>query len=278
MPYAHLVDGSASIDLKAVNTRDDFGLEKKQGEEEADRLGKELGELEDLLYYANQNSLLIVLQGMDTSGKDGLIRFLLNSMNALGTDVVPFKVPTEEELSHDFLWRVHSKAPRLGHVAVFNRSHYEDVLVVRVHSLVAEPIWRQRYEHIRAFERLLLESNTIVIKLFLHISKEEQETRLLQREAAIEKAWKLSVGDWKERAHWDEYQAAYQEAIDRTATEEAPWHVVPADHKWARNLAAAEAIVNALRPYRHAWLESLRAYGERAKADLVAYRAAAEKG
>ena len=179
----------------------------------ADGYEKELSELDDLLYAARQHSLLIVLQGRDTAGKDGTIRKILDHTNALGVRVESFKVPTELDLSHDFLWRVHAKVPARGEIVLFNRSHYEDVLVTRVHSLVPESDIKARYDAINDFERLLAGSGTIVMKFFLHISFDEQEARLLAREKAPEKAWKLAAGDWKERSHWDEYTEVYRAGV-----------------------------------------------------------------
>jgi PPK2 family polyphosphate:nucleotide phosphotransferase len=249
------------------------GLTKEQGKIRAEELGLQLAELEDLLFYAGQHSLLILFQGRDAGGKDGSIRAILDSSNVQSARVESFRVPTPEELAHDFLWRVHQRTPGRGSVALFNRSHYEDVLVVRVHNLVPEKVWRRRYDHINRFEELLLDSDTILLKFYLHISKEEQEERLLDREKETEKAWKLSVGDWKEREFWDEYTAAYEEAINRCSTPRAPWYVVPANHKWFRNVAILERVVEELRPHREGWLKSLERIGQEAKDELRLYRA-----
>jgi len=276
--YAHRVDGSRPVKLSAIDPNADGGLTKEEGVARAAALGAELAELEDLLYYAGRHSLLIVLQGRDTSGKDGTIRTILDYSNAQSAGVVSFKVPTEEELAHDFLWRVHKHTPGRGSITIFNRSHYEDVLVVRVHNLVPESVWRPRYDHIRHFERLLADSHTLILKFYLHIDRDEQEQRLLDREKETEKAWKLSVGDWKEREHWDAYTAAYEEALERCATEAAPWYVVPANRKWFRNLAVLERLVATLKPHREQWLEKLDKIGDAAKAELEAFRAARPKG
>lgn len=272
MSHAHRVDVPGSFHLSKVPTDSDGGLDKEEGQKRAEALGRELDELEDLLYYAGTHALLVVLQGMDTAGKDGMIRFLLGQVNGQSCRVESFKVPTPVELAHDFLWRVHAKTPARGEMTLFNRSHYEDVGVVRVHNLVPKPVWRARYGQIREFEALLASQNTIVLKFFLHISKQEQEERLMAREREVEKAWKLSVGDWKERAFWDDYQDAYSDAIGKCAAKHAPWFVVPADRKWYRNLAVAEAIVEALRPYREAWLNDLKKVGDAALAELAEYR------
>jgi PPK2 family polyphosphate:nucleotide phosphotransferase len=185
---------------------------------------------------------------------------------------VSFGVPTAEEREHEFLWRVHRHAPRLGEFAIFNRSHYEDVLVVRVHDLVPKKLWQERYDHIVDFEELLAEHGTIVLKYFLHISRDEQEQRLLEREQSPDKAWKLNANDWKERRHWDEYTAAYEDAISRTAAPHAPWTVVPADKKWYRNLVVAQSIVDAMRRRQDEWKTRLKDIGRKRLAELAAWR------
>lgn len=268
-PYK--IEPGERVNLEDLDTGADGGWERDAAEARTLELGKELGELQELLYAAGQHALLIVLQGRDTAGKDGTIRHLLLHLNAQGTSIAPFKVPTPKEIAHDFLWRVHQVTPGRGETTIFNRSHYEDVLVVRVHDLVPEDVWKLRYEAINNFERLLVQSNTIVVKVMLHISKEEQEQRLLEREQETEKAWKLSVGDWKEREHWDAYTKAYEAALERCS--EIPWHVVPADKKWFRNLAVTELLLETLRPYRDGWMEKLAKLGETAKAELAEYRA-----
>lgn len=272
MSWAHRIDRPQKIDLSKFDPNDTLGLDKEQAKEAEKEYGKELDDLEDILYFAAQHSLLIVLQGMDTAGKDGLIRCLLKYCNALGGHVWPFKVPTPTELAHDFLWRVHQRTPGKGEFAVFNRSHYEDVLVVRVHNLVPEPVWQARYDHINAFERLVADSKTIVVKIFLHIDKAEQEERLFARELEAEKAWKLSVGDWKERERWDDYQRAYEDAIGKTSFAHAPWHIVPANKKWFRDAAVLRLLVETLRPYRDEWMAHLEVLGETAKAELTEFR------
>ena len=188
------------------------------------------------------------------------------------TRVSSFKVPTEKELSHDFLWRVHQQAPAKSEIAIFNRSHYEDVLVVRVHDLVPKAVWKARYDQINQFESLLAAASTIIVKFYLHIDRAEQEKRLLEREAEPEKSWKLSVGDWKERDFWDDYTAAYEDALSRCTTPDAPWHIVPANRKWFRNLAVTQAIVDALRPFERQWVESLTQMGVERKAELAEFR------
>lgn len=273
MPYVLSASPGQLVDLTQVGSTHTIEITKEQAEAETKVLGQELTDLQELLYAAGQNALLIVLQGRDTSGKDGTIRHLLKYMNAQGTRIAPFKVPTPKELAHDYLWRVHMETPGKGESVIFNRSHYEDVLVVRVHSLVPKERWAKRYEQINEFEELLTENDTILLKFFLHISKEEQEERLLAREQDTEKAWKLNVGDWKERAFWDAYTEAYQDAISKCSKPNAIWNIVPADKKWFRDLAITEAIVYALRPYRKHWMEKLEQIGKKAKEELAAYRA-----
>jgi len=272
MPYARIVAPCEKLDLSKIDPADTGGIEKDDGEETTKTLGKELTDLQEVLYAAGQTALLIVLQGSDTSGKDGTIRHLLKYMNAQGTRIAPFKVPTPIELAHDYLWRVHAQTPGKGESVVFNRSHFEDVLVVRVHNLVPEGVWAKRYEQINQFEKLLTDSNTLIMKFFLHISKDEQEQRLREREQDVEKAWKLSVNDWKERDLWDSYAKAYEEALSKCSPENAPWHIVPANKKWFRDLAVTEAIVNALRPMKSQWMQHLTEIGTKAKAELEAYR------
>jgi PPK2 family polyphosphate:nucleotide phosphotransferase len=272
MAYAHRIAPGKKVRLAEIDPEANGGLDKEEGIARTKLLAEELGELEDLLYFASVHGVLIVLQGMDTSGKDGAIRHMLGCMNVQSVSVAPFKVPTPEELAHDFLWRIHARTPGKGELVIFNRSHYEDVLVVRVRELVPEAVWRGRYEHINAFERLLAESGTIVLKFFLHISRDEQERRLLDREKDVEKSWKLNVGDWKERERWDDYQAAYEEALERCSTDVAPWHVVPANRKWFRDLAISQAVVDALREHAPSWRERLARIGDKAKAELATYR------
>jgi PPK2 family polyphosphate:nucleotide phosphotransferase len=222
--------------------------------------------------------VLVVLQGRDTAGKDGTIKHVAGCLNPRGVHVVSFGVPTLEERQHDFLWRVHRHAPRLGEFAIFNRSHYEDVLVVRVHGLAPKKLWKARYGHIADFEELLAEHGTIVLKYFLHISKKEQKKRLLERERDARTAWKLSANDWKERECWDEYTEAYEDAIAKTACRHAPWTVVPADAKWYRNLVVAESIVDALRERRKDWERTLAEMGRKARAELAAHRSRKKDG
>ena len=272
MSYAHRLEGKRRLRLKDFDAGEDAGLKRGEAEEKTARLIEELVELQELLYAVQMQSVLVILQGRDTSGKDGTIRHVAGPLNSQSCSVASFKVPTDEELAHDFLWRVHAQTPPTGNIKIFNRSHYEDVLVVRVHELAPKEVWRSRYEHINAFERLLADSSTIILKFYLHISKDEQKKRLLNRETDPIKSWKLSVGDWKEREYWDGYTKAYEDAINRCSTEHAPWFIVPADKKWFRNLAVAETLRDALMPYRERWLEKLEEVGRERKKEIEDYR------
>jgi PPK2 family polyphosphate:nucleotide phosphotransferase len=276
MSYAIRIEPGEKVAIHELPTNADGGLAKEEGESRLAELAVELDELQELLYAAGTHALLIVLQGMDTSGKDGTIRAAFAAMDPQGVRVAGFKVPTPAELAHDFLWRAHRETPERGMVTIFNRSHYEDVLVVRVKDLVPTRVWERRYDQINAFERLLTENDTLIAKFFLHISQEEQRERLLAREEDVRKAWKLSAGDWQERRLWAAYQAAYQDVLRKCSTSKAPWYVVPADRKWYRNLAVAETVVELLRPHRDGWLESLRERGEAERARIAALRAAEE--
>jgi PPK2 family polyphosphate:nucleotide phosphotransferase len=208
---------------------------------------KKLDELQYLMYAERKHSLLIVLQAMDAGGKDGVIRKVITGMNPSGVRVVAFKQPTTEELSHDFLWRVHEQVPAKGEVVVFNRSHYEDVLVVRVHNLVPKSVWSERFDLINAFERLLVEQNdTTILKFFLYISKEEQLERFQSRFEDPTKQWKISESDYSERTRWDGYIAAFDDILEKTSKPHAPWYVIPANRKWFRDVAIARIIAETL--------------------------------
>jgi PPK2 family polyphosphate:nucleotide phosphotransferase len=229
---------------------------------ELEKLSEELGQLQQLLAAAQHHSLLMVLQGMDTSGKDGTIRQVMANVNPQGCEVRSFKGPNPREQAHDFLWRIHRVTPSRGMISIFNRSHYEDVLVVRVHNLVPKKIWKRRYATINNFEHLLAQNDMIILKFYLHISNEEQERRLLARQEEKTKAWKLSAADWEERKYWNDYQAAYEDALSKCSTDEAPWYIVPANRKWYRNLLVARTIVQTLRPYKKEWMDKLVKRGE----------------
>jgi len=244
---------------------------------ELELLGAELGELQELLAAAQHHSLLVVLQGMDASGKADTIFQVLSQVNPQGCEVRPFKAPTLRELAHDFLWRVHRVAPGRGVIGIFNRSHYEDVLIVRVHNLVPEKAWSQYYAAINDFEELLAQNDTIILKFFLHISNEEQERRLLARQKDKTDAWKLSAADWAERTYWDDYQKAYEDALSRCSTNEAPWYIVPANQKWSRNLLVARTLVHTLRPYKDQWLDKLVVRGKQELARIEQMQKAADQ-
>jgi len=211
-----------------------------------DRLAK----LQDVLYADRRYAVLVVLQGMDTAGKDGTIKHVMSGVNPSGCEVVPFKVPTEEEAAHDFLWRAHRAVPRRGHITIFNRSHYEDVIVPRVHRTLPRAVVKARYDQINAFERHLVENATVILKFFLHISKDEQRRRLAERLADPTKNWKFSENDLKERERWDRYVIAYEKLLGSCSTKHAPWWVVPSDRKWFRNLVVARVLVDTLKGLR----------------------------
>ncbi len=244
---------------------------------ELEKLSEELGVLQQLLAAAQHHSVLIVLQGMDTSGKDGTIRQVMAQVNPLGCEVRSFKGPSSREQVHDYLWRIHRVVPGRGMISIFNRSHYEDVLVVRVHNLVPETVWRQRYAAINNFEQMLAQNDMIILKFYLHISFEEQEQRLLARQEDRTKAWKLSSADWVERKYWNDYQQAYGDALSRCSTDEAPWYVVPANRKWYRNLLVARTLVSTLRPYRKEWQAKLVKLGEQELARIEKVQQAGER-
>jgi PPK2 family polyphosphate:nucleotide phosphotransferase len=219
---------------------------KTEGLERLAELVERLSVLHNRLFAEASRSVLLVLQGMDTAGKDGTIRKVLTGVNPQGCRVTSFGEPTLTELAHDYLWRVHQVCPARGEIGIFNRSHYEDVVAVRVRKLVEKHVWQRRYQHIRDFERTLTDEGTSVVKVFLHISKEEQRKRLQERIENPEKRWKFRVGDLEDRKLWDDFQAAYEDALRETSTDWAPWYVVPADHNWSRNLCVAEILVAAL--------------------------------
>ena len=224
----------------------EFKGNKDDANDVLDELTHRLEAVQELLYAEHKHKLLVVLQGMDTSGKDGVIRHVFEGVNPQGVRVASFKVPTPEELDHDYLWRVHQHVPGKGEIVIFNRSHYEDVLVVRVHELVPEKQWSSRYQQINDFERLLVEEGTTILKFFLHIDKKEQKERLQARLDDPNKLWKFNVGDLKERQLWDAYIDAYEDVLSRTSQEGAPWYIVPSNQKWYRNLVIANVLVETL--------------------------------
>ncbi|MCB9451982.1 MAG: polyphosphate kinase 2 family protein [Anaerolineaceae bacterium] len=236
----------STVDLRDFAPDYHGDYHKKDAREAETELEARLAELQEMLYAQGKYSLLIVLQAMDAGGKDGTIKHVFDSVNPQGVRVTSFKAPTSEELSHDFLWRIHQHTPPKGYIGIFNRSHYEDVLVVRVNNLVPADVWKERYDHINHFERLLAESGTRILKFFLHISKEEQKARFEERLARPDKHWKFSTGDLPVREQWNAYMEAYEAALTRCNTEYAPWHIVPANRKWYRNFIISKTIVETL--------------------------------
>jgi PPK2 family polyphosphate:nucleotide phosphotransferase len=224
----------------------DGSCDKNEAAKEIKANAKTMADLTYHLYAENRRALLLVLQGMDTAGKDGTIRTVMRGINPQSCQVVPFKVPSAEELDHDFLWRVHKAVPRRGNIGIFNRSHYEDVLVVRVHNLVPKAVWNTRYEKINMFEKMLVEAQTTIVKCFLHISKDEQRERLQARLDNPQKRWKFNKGDLAERKLWTDYQAAYEDALTLCNSEHAPWHIIPSDRKWYRNLTVSRLLLRTL--------------------------------
>jgi len=250
-----LAPADDELSLKKVSTSDTQGLDEEAAKELLKKDVERLAELHDLLYASRSHALLVVLQGMDTSGKDGTVRHVLQGLSPQGTSVHSFKQPTAEELQHDFLWRVHKAVPELGTIGIFNRSHYEDVLVTRVHGLIGSGRAHERMRAIRQFERHLAAEGVVVRKFFLHISEEEQAQRIEERLKDPRKRWKYSSSDLKERQRWNDYQTAYEDAIRRTSTGHSPWYVVPSDHKWYRNLAVARVLVETLEDLDLKWPE-----------------------
>ena len=238
------VDGK--LDLDDHDPGQTFGWEKATAAVEFAAEVERLGKLQVLLFAEGTRSLLVVLQAMDAGGKDGVLRDVFVGLNPAGVKVRSFGVPTEEELGHDFLWRIHQHTPARGQIGVFNRSHYEDVLVVRVKGLAPKSLWRKRYAHIRNFEQLLADEGTTVVKLYLNISNEEQRERLQDRVDSPDERWKFRLGDLDDRKLWPEYMTAFRDALERTSTSSAPWYVVPADRKWVRNLAVAKILRHTL--------------------------------
>jgi PPK2 family polyphosphate:nucleotide phosphotransferase len=244
----YLIKPGQKVDLDAFDPDDTSLLPggKPEAKEQLPIIEARLATGQELLYASHERKLLIVLQGMDTSGKDGTIRHTMRGFNPQGVRVVSFKKPSDEELDHDFLWRVHAKVPARGETVVFNRSHYEDVLVVRVHDLVPTTAWKARYDQIVAFERMLWENGTTILKFFLHISRDEQRKRLQARVDDPKKCWKFQPGDLEERKFWKEYMKAYEDALSKTSTDCAPWYVVPADQKWYRNVVVGSIVAETL--------------------------------
>lgn len=243
----HRLPVGRPVKLSAIPTRGSaFHSNRKEAEKEFRKLRNQLQDWQYRLYAEGQQKLLIVLQALDAGGKDSTIRQVFQGVNPQGVRVHSFKVPTAEELAHDFLWRIHKVTPAAGMVGIFNRSHYEDVLVVRVENLVPKEVWQPRYEHINCFEKLLADSRTRILKFYLHISADEQKERLQDRLDDPSKNWKFDKGDLKKRQQWSAYRLAYEEALAKTNTAYAPWYVIPSDQKWYRNLAIARVLIHTL--------------------------------
>jgi PPK2 family polyphosphate:nucleotide phosphotransferase len=253
----HRIDPGWRVDLGTIDPADTSAA---PGDKEATKAATEplvsrLAELQDILWARQREKVLVVLQGIDTSGKGGTVEHVFGAVNPAGLKVTSFKAPSESELARDYLWRVHANVPADGEIGVFDRSHYEEVLAVRVLGLVPEARWRKRYDHINAFEQMLSDEGTTIVKMFLHISKEEQKRRLESRLVEPHKHWKFKVTDLDARARWADYQAAFNEAVERTSTEHAPWHVIPADKKWYRNWAVASIMVATFEALDLSWPE-----------------------
>lgn len=239
-----IVKPGSKLRLKDRDADDTFGI--KRNEKAHQKTLDRLRELQHLLYADKRYALLVVLQALDAGGKDGTISHVMSGVNPQGCQVTAFKTPSADELTHDFLWRVHKATPSLGNIGIFNRSHYEDVLVVRVHKLVPKDVWRKRYRFINDFEHMLAENKVTILKFFLHISKDEQKRRLEARLQDPTRNWKFSIADMEERQHWDDYTEAYEDALRKCSTDRAPWYVIPANKKWLRNQLVAELIVHTL--------------------------------
>lgn len=242
-----MVKPGTRVKLSALPTDDPCGYrDEHEADEDQEKAVKRIAKLQYKLWAEDRRALLVVLQAMDTAGKDGTIRHVFSGVNPQGVRVTAFKQPSVAELDHDFLWRIHMAVPAKGEIGVFNRSHYEDVLVVRVHNLVPPEVWSKRYDIINTFERLLNEGRTTILKFYLHISKEEQLRRLFKRLDDPEKNWKVQPGDFEERKLWDQYMEAYEDALSKCSTPWGPWHVIPSDHKWVRNALVARIVAETL--------------------------------
>ena len=243
---ALLVKPRARVRLSRMDLGDTHGWEKVAAEADLEQQLARLAELQDRLWAEAERSVLVVLQGIDAAGKDGTINKVMEAFNPQGCAVTSFKVPSAEELAHDYLWRIHEKVPRKGEIGIFNRSHYEDVLVVRVHDLVPRDVWSARYDQINEFERILADNGTTIVKFFLAIDRDEQRERFQARYDDPTKRWKFSMGDLEERKLWNDYQTAFDDALSKTSTAHAPWYVIPANRKWFRNLAVATILADTI--------------------------------
>ena len=240
------VKPGAKVDLAGFDCGATFGREKDAATDELPKVLARLTDLQERLWAEAAHAVLVVIQGIDAAGKDGTIRVIAGALNPQGTPVASFKAPTPLELAHDYLWRVHQRVPAKGEIGIFNRSHYEDVLIVRVHGLVPEKRWRRRYEHIRSFEKMLTDEGVTVVKFFLAIDRDEQRARFQDRVDDPTKRWKFNPGDLAERARWGDYRAAFEEMLEETSTAYAPWYLVPANRNWLRNLAVGEILADTL--------------------------------
>ena len=242
----YIVKPNTKLKLEDYDTSEDAGFKKEDALSLLEENIEKLKKLQYLLYAENKHSILVILQAMDAGGKDGTIRHVFGPLNPQGVKVTSFKSPTEEELGHDFLWRIHKHTPKNGEISIFNRSHYEDVLVVRVHNLVPKKIWSKRYEQINSFEKMLADSGTTILKFFLNVSEKEQLERLNKRLEDPNKNWKANTKDFEERRSWDDYMDAYEIAMKKCSTSYAPWFIIPSDRKWFRNLAISTILVKKL--------------------------------
>lgn len=254
----YIVKPGSKVKLENLDPDDksEFNIKKEDSDRILFPLNKRLEALQELLYAENKHRLLIVLQAMDSGGKDGTIRQVFDGVNPQGVKVKSYKRPTEQELSHDYLWRIHKHTPGKGEIMIFNRSHYEDVVTVRVNKLVQKRAWKKRYGHIKSFEKLLSDEGTTIIKFFLHISRDEQKMRFQSRLEEKEKNWKFKLGDLETRKKWDDYMEAYSEAIEKTSTKYAPWYIIPANRKWYRNLVITSIIIEKLEQLNMQYPES----------------------
>ena len=240
------VEPGSKVSLRDHDPSETFGHSRDTADEDLAAGVKRLAALQDVLWAEANRSVLVILQGIDAAGKDGTMRHVMGAFNPMGVKVSSFKAPTEEELAHDYLWRVHQRVPGDGEIGIFNRSHYEDVLVVRVHDIVPKDVWSRRYDQINAFERTLADEGTTIVKFFLWISKDEQRERFQARVDDPTKRWKFRKADLDERRHWDAYVEAFEDVLSRCSTEWAPWYVIPATRKWFRNVAVAEILADTI--------------------------------
>lgn len=250
----------SKLDANEKTLAEDLG--KEESFPPLDELRDELQQLQKMLYAQNKHRVLVVIQAMDTGGKDGCIKHVFSRVDPQGLNVVSFKKPSAEELAHDFLWRIHEHVPQNGHLTVFNRSHYEDIIAVRVKEIFPEEVWKRRYQHVVDFERMLAEEGTTIVKIFLHISKDEQKARLQSRLDNPDKYWKFNPDDLKDRARWDDFMETYEDVIEKTSTSHAPWYVIPADRKWYRNLCVARIMIDTLKGLNMSWPEPTWKPGE----------------